>query len=76
MVFCCQTRTFPAVSPFVHYDNGFVDECFWNDVYCLSFFELNNDAAYRIGDTKDLQAAGNSFVNETDMFVCHAIMVY
>jgi hypothetical protein len=76
MVFCCQTRTFPAVSPFVLYDNGFMDECLWNDIDRLSLYELNNDATHRMGNAKDMQAVGNSFVHETDMFVCHAIMVY
>jgi hypothetical protein len=76
MVFCSQTNPFLAVSTFILYDDGIMDESFRDNTDSLSFFEFNRYDADWSGSSKDMPTVGTKNVIDTDWHSGRAIMVY
>jgi hypothetical protein len=76
MVFCSQTNPFLAVSTFILYDDGIMDESFRDNTDSLSFFEFNHYYDNRNGNSKDMQTVRAKDFFDTDWIAHHVAMVY
>jgi hypothetical protein len=76
MVFCSQAGSFFVISTFILYDNGYLDELFWDNVDSLSFFEFNHYYDNRNGNSKDMQTVRAKDFFDTAWTAYHVAMVY
>ena len=76
MVFCRQSRTLYVVSSTLFHDTCTVDDGFWYEYFCLSFFECCDNLIHWMGFNKSASAVKPENINYPDPSTYNNTMVY